>query len=35
VLGDRKASVGTYREFVVYGDDQVYPEYLVLYSRED
>mmetsp|Transcript_28734 Transcript_28734/g.82195 ORF Transcript_28734/g.82195 Transcript_28734/m.82195 type:complete len:487 (-) Transcript_28734:57-1517(-) len=34
VLGDRKASVGTYREFVIYQEDQVYPEYLVLYKRE-
>lgn len=34
VLGDREASVGTYREFVVYGEDQVYPEYLVIYKRE-
>lgn len=34
VLGDREVSVGTYREFVVYKEEQVYPEYLVLYSRE-
>jgi len=34
VLGDREASVGTYREFVVFGQDQVYPEYLVFYDRE-
>mmetsp|Transcript_142707 Transcript_142707/g.443842 ORF Transcript_142707/g.443842 Transcript_142707/m.443842 type:complete len:515 (-) Transcript_142707:122-1666(-) len=34
VLGDRAASVGTYREFIVYQEDQVYPEYLVLYQRE-
>ena len=33
VLGDREASVGTYKEFVVYSEDQVYPEYLILYSR--
>jgi len=33
VLGDRQASVGTYREFVAYNDHQVYPEYLILYSR--
>jgi len=33
VIGDRKISVGTYREFVVYGEDQVYPEYIVLYER--
>jgi len=35
VLGDRQASVGTYREFVTYAADQVYPEYVILYSRED
>jgi hypothetical protein len=34
VLGDRQASVGTYREFVVFREDQVYPEYMVLYERE-
>lgn len=34
VLGDREASVGTYREFVVFREDQVYPEYLVLYNRQ-
>jgi len=34
VLGDRKASVGTYREFVAYNKMQVYPEYLILYTRE-
>lgn len=34
VLGDREASVGTYREFVVYTEEQVYPEYLILYRRE-
>jgi len=33
-LGNREASVGTYREFVVYQEDQVYPEYLVIYKRE-
>lgn len=32
-LGDRAASVNTYREFVVYDSDQVYPEFVVLYSR--
>lgn len=32
-LGDRAASVNTYREFVVYNSDQIYPEYIVLYSR--
>lgn len=34
VLGDRDAAVATYREFVVYGEDQVYPEYLIVYARE-
>lgn len=33
VLGDRARSVQTFREFVLYDRDQVYPEYLVLYSR--
>ncbi|OLQ15546.1 hypothetical protein AK812_SmicGene200 [Symbiodinium microadriaticum] len=27
VLGDREASVGTYREFVVFDSTQIYPEY--------
>lgn len=31
--GDRKASVNTFREFVVYSGDQVYPEFVVLYQR--
>mmetsp|Transcript_13521 Transcript_13521/g.36488 ORF Transcript_13521/g.36488 Transcript_13521/m.36488 type:complete len:364 (-) Transcript_13521:110-1201(-) len=33
VMGDREASVGTYREFVVYRERQIYPEYVVLYKR--
>jgi hypothetical protein len=33
VMGDRLAAVGTYREFVVYEDKLVYPEYLVIYKR--
>jgi hypothetical protein len=32
-IGDRAASVNTYREIVIYDSDQVYPEYLVLYTR--
>mmetsp|Transcript_160499 Transcript_160499/g.293193 ORF Transcript_160499/g.293193 Transcript_160499/m.293193 type:complete len:2357 (-) Transcript_160499:41-7111(-) len=32
-LGDREKSVNTYREFVVYDMNQVYPEYCVLYER--
>lgn len=34
VLGDREACVGTYREFIVYREDQCYPEYLVFYRRK-
>ena len=34
VLADREASVGTYREFVVFDEECVYPEYLILYDRE-
>lgn len=34
VLGDREASVGTYREFVIYDEDLIYPEYVVLYERK-
>ena len=32
-LGDRKKVRGTYREFVVFDDDQVLPEYMLLYKR--
>lgn len=32
-IGDRAASVHTYREVVIYDADQVYPEYIVLYTR--
>lgn len=34
VLGDREACRGTYREFVVYKDEKVYPEYVIVYSRQ-
>eukprot|EP00928_Gymnodinium_smaydae_P057798 TRINITY_DN41019_c0_g1_i1.p1 TRINITY_DN41019_c0_g1~~TRINITY_DN41019_c0_g1_i1.p1 ORF type:complete len:457 (-),score=48.50 TRINITY_DN41019_c0_g1_i1:56-1426(-) len=34
VLGDREASVGTYREIVVFQEDVIYPEYIILYRRE-
>lgn len=34
VIGDREAVRGTFREFVVFDSDQVYPEYIVWYSRE-
>lgn len=33
VLGDRKACRGTYREFIVFDEDQVYPNYVVRYRR--
>lgn len=33
VLGDRKRAKGTYREFVVYDHYQVYPHFIVWYSR--
>ena len=29
-LGDREASVDTYREFVIYDENQVYPEYAIM-----
>jgi hypothetical protein len=32
-VGDRSKSANTFREFVVYDNDSVYPEYVVLYSR--
>lgn len=32
-VGDRLAAADTFREFVVYDADQIYPEYVVLYSR--
>lgn len=33
VLGDRERCVGTYREFVTYGADAIYPAYIVWYNR--
>lgn len=33
VLGDRKKARGTYREFIVYDHYQVYPHFIVWYSR--
>lgn len=33
VLGDREEKVGTYREFIVYREAQIYPEYRVIYRR--
>jgi len=34
VLGDREKIRGTYREIMVYDDDQVYPEYIIRYRRQ-
>lgn len=34
VLGDREKSRGTYREFIVYKEDQVYPAYVLWYKRD-
>lgn len=34
VLGDREASAGTYREFVSYDEECIYPEYVILYERK-
>eukprot|EP00928_Gymnodinium_smaydae_P097807 TRINITY_DN8946_c0_g1_i1.p1 TRINITY_DN8946_c0_g1~~TRINITY_DN8946_c0_g1_i1.p1 ORF type:complete len:601 (+),score=96.21 TRINITY_DN8946_c0_g1_i1:43-1845(+) len=34
VLGDREKVHGTFRELVVYDEDQVYPEFVVCYERE-
>lgn len=33
VLGDRKACRGTFREFCVFDEDQVYPNFIVHYKR--
>lgn len=33
VLGDRQKHSGTYREFVTFDQDRVYPEYIVIYKR--
>lgn len=32
-VGDRESAVGTYREFVVPNQDQIYPEYAIVYER--
>jgi len=34
VLGDREKLKGTFREFIIYNNDQAYPEYIVLYRRK-
>lgn len=33
VCGDRERKVGTYREFVLFDEAQVYPEYTIIYKR--
>jgi len=34
-LGDRAKARGTYREFIVFNADQAYPEYVIIYRREE
>jgi len=34
VLGDRKKAVNTYREFIVFDSDLVYPAFIVIYRRK-
>eukprot|EP00927_Polykrikos_kofoidii_P040025 TRINITY_DN34297_c0_g1_i1.p1 TRINITY_DN34297_c0_g1~~TRINITY_DN34297_c0_g1_i1.p1 ORF type:complete len:1174 (+),score=175.13 TRINITY_DN34297_c0_g1_i1:138-3659(+) len=33
IIADRKAAVGTFREFVIFDQDQVYTEYILWYER--
>ena len=33
ILGDREKARGTYREFIVFDNNQVYPEYIIIYKR--
>jgi len=33
VIGDRESRVGTYREFIFPDEEQVYPEYVIIYRR--
>ena len=33
VVGDRSTAVGTFREFAFFGEEAIYPEYMVLYKR--
>jgi len=33
VLGDREKARNTYREFIVYDNNQAYPEYIIIYRR--
>ena len=35
LLGDREATRGTFREFIVYEEGQVYPEYVITYKTCD
>lgn len=35
VLGDRELESRTYREFIIYNNDQAYPEYVIIYRRVD
>merc|ERR1711881_713409 len=34
VVGDRESKVGTYREFILFDERQVLPEYAVIYKRQ-
>jgi len=35
VLGDREKARNTYREFIVFSNDQAYPAYVIIYKREE
>jgi len=35
ILGDREKCRGTFREFIIFDNKQVYPEYVVIYKRVD
>ena len=34
VLGDREKCRGTFREYIVYDNAQVYPEWIIWYQRQ-
>eukprot|EP00933_Yihiella_yeosuensis_P033814 TRINITY_DN27448_c0_g1_i1.p1 TRINITY_DN27448_c0_g1~~TRINITY_DN27448_c0_g1_i1.p1 ORF type:complete len:984 (-),score=175.77 TRINITY_DN27448_c0_g1_i1:70-3021(-) len=34
VVGDREKAVGTYREFIIFDEGSIYPEYVAFYRRE-
>lgn len=34
VLANREAAVGTFKEYIVFDDDQCYPEYVIWYRRK-